>query len=431
MPPVLLANAIRPPKGASPWAPAKCDFDGPLRQVSFLYPNERQHQLASRAVRRHVRAAEPGGSLSVKRIDVIVGTRPEAIKLAPVAAALAGHGLVPRLILTGQHPLDPAEHDLANYERVELACRGGGDPHVHARQVAQLVAPLLAERPGLLIVQGDTSSALGGALAAFAAAVPVAHVEAGLRSYDPAMPWPEEEFRTAIDARAALLFAPTEISAGNLEAGGVPGRILVTGNTGVDALLAVRRAAPPAVRDRSGLQLLVTCHRRESWGDGLRAVAAAMVELAASHGLAIDVVLHPNPFVAGTMRQLLGGRPGIHLIEPLGHAEMVAAMQACDILLSDSGGMQEEAPALGVPTLVLRDKTERPEGIASGNMLLVGTDQRRIVAAVIRLLDPAVRAAMSHRAFPFGDGRSATRIAGHVARFLEAGDVAQGQARRA
>jgi UDP-N-acetylglucosamine 2-epimerase (non-hydrolysing) len=402
-----------------------------LRQASFLYPNERQRQLASRAVRRHVRAAEPGGSLSFKRIDLIVGTRPEAIKLAPVAAALAGHGLPPRLILTGQHPLNPAEHDLAAYEWVALACPGGGDPHEHACQVAQAVAPLLAERPGLLIVQGDTSSALGGALAAFAAAVPVAHVEAGLRSFDPAMPWPEEEFRTAIDARAALLFAPTEISAGNLEAEGVAGQILVTGNTGIDAVLAVRQAAPPAVRDHSRLHLLVTCHRRESWGAGLRSIAAALVDLATAHSLAIDVVLHPNPSVAGAMRQLLGGRAGIRLIEPLGHAEMVAAMKACDLLLSDSGGMQEEAPALGVPMLVLRDKTERPEGIASGNMLLVGTNQRRIVAAVVRLLDPGVRAAMSHRAFPFGDGRSAARIAAHVARFLEAGEVAEGQARRA
>ena len=402
-----------------------------MRQASFLYPNDRQRQLASCAVRRHVRAAEPGGSLSVKRIDLVIGTRPEAIKLAPVAAALATSGLPPRLILTGQHPLAPSEHGLAHFERAELSCPGGGDPHEHAGAVAQAVAPLLAERPGLLIVQGDTSSALGGALAAFAAAVPVAHVEAGLRSFDPAMPWPEEEFRTAIDARAALLFAPTEISAGNLEAEGVPGQILVTGNTGIDAVLAVSQAGPPAVRDRSALQLLVTCHRRESWGGGLRSIAAALVELAASHGLAIDVVLHPNPFVAGAMRQLLGGRPGIRLIDPLGHAEMVAARQACDILRSDSVGMQEEAPALGVPLLVLRDKTERPEGIASGNMLLVGTDQRRIVNAVVRLLDPAVRAAMSHRAFPFGDGRSAPRIAEHVAHFLGAGEVARDQARRA
>jgi UDP-N-acetylglucosamine 2-epimerase (non-hydrolysing) len=291
---------------------------------------------------------------------------------------------------------------------------------------------LLADRPDLLVVQGDTASALGGATAGFAAAVPVAHVEAGLRSFDPAMPWPEEEFRTAIDAGAALLFAPTEISAGNLEAEGVAGRILVTGNTGIDALLAVADDLPPHPgADDGGLRLLVTCHRRESWGPGLRSIADALVELALAHPLAIDLVLHPNPAVAGTMRERLSGRPGIRLLEPLAHADMVAAMQGCDILLSDSGGMQEEAPALGIPLLVLRDKTERPEGVASGNMLLVGTHSRRIVEHVVRLLDPAVRAAMSRRAFPYGDGHAAERIAGHIADFLKTNDIGEEAARRA
>jgi UDP-N-acetylglucosamine 2-epimerase (non-hydrolysing) len=284
------------------------------------------------------------------------------------------------------------------------------------------VAPLFVDRPDLLVAQGDTASALGGSLAASAAAVPIAHVEAGLRTFDPAMPWPEEEYRTTIDARAALLFAPTEISAGNLEAEGVPGQIHVTGNTGIDALMAVlaRSPAPSLVRE-SGLKLLVTCHRRESWGAGLRSIGEALVQLAASCRLTIDLVLHPNPIVSDAMRETLDGREGIRLIEPLPHAEMIAAMQGCDILLSDSGGMQEEAPALGVPLLVLRDKTERPEGVASGNMVLVGTDRQRIVDNVVRLLDPAARAAMSRPAFPFGDGRSAERIAGHIAEFLEAG----------
>jgi len=282
---------------------------------------------------------------------------------------------------------------------------------------------LLAERPALVVVQGDTSSALGGALAAFAAAVPVAHVEAGLRSFDPTMPWPEEEYRTAIDARAALLFAPTEISAANLVEEGVPGRIFVTGNTGIDALLAVERFDLSRTRKGGELKLLVTCHRRESWDRGLRTIADALIELSAAYPLAIDLVLHPNPLVASAMRDLLEGTPKIRLIEPLSHADMVAAMQRSDILLSDSGGMQEEAPALGIPLLVLRDKTERPEGVASGNMLLVGTEKKRIVENVIRLLDPAVRAAMSRRAFPFGDGRSAQRIAGHIAEFLREGEA--------
>jgi UDP-N-acetylglucosamine 2-epimerase (non-hydrolysing) len=343
---------------------------------------------------------------------------------------LAGRGLSPRLILTGQHPVHTRDHGLAAFDHAELNCPGGGNPDAHVEEIARAVAPLLVDRPRLLIVQGDTASALGGAIAAFAAAVPIAHVEAGLRSFDPAMPWPEEEYRTAIDARAALLFAPTEISATNLEAEGVPGRIFVTGNTGIDALLATKSQVPACVRE-SGLKLLVTCHRRESWGRGLRSIAEALVELAGSHPLAIDLVLHPNPLVAGAMRELLDGRRGIRLLEPLPHVDMVAAMQQCDILLSDSGGMQEEAPALGVPLLVLREKTERPEGVASGNMLLVGTDKRRIVENVVRLLDPAVRAAMSRRAFPFGDGRSAGRIAGHIAEFLEAGEPEFDRARSA
>ncbi len=349
-----------------------------------------------------------------------------------MAAALARRGLEPRLIFTSQHPLRAEDYGLAAYQGVTLDCPGGADPHVHAGDVARAIAPLLADRPDVLAVQGDTSSALGGALAGFAAAVPVAHVEAGLRSFDPTIPWPEEEFRVAIDARGTLLFAPTDFSAANLEAEGVGGRVFVTGNTGIDALLALD--LPPAAPSKppgSPLKLLVTCHRRESWGEGLRSVADALIELAAAHPLSIDFVLHPNPAVAVAMRERLAYCSAIRLIEPLGHREMVAAMQACDILLSDSGGVQEEAPALGVPLLVLRAKTERPEGVASGNMLLVGTDKGRVVEAVVRLLDPAIRAAMSRRAFPYGDGRSANRIAGHVADFLAENDRHQSRARRA
>ena len=327
--------------------------------------------------------------------------------------------------------MDVAAHGLDAFDRVTLDCPGGGDPIAHAEAIARAVAPLLAERPQLLIVQGDTASALGGALAAFAADVPVAHVEAGLRSFDPAMPWPEEEFRTAIDGRAALLFAPTELSAANLEAEGVPGRIFVTGNTGIDALTSLARPGRRLADAGDRLKLLVTCHRRERWGAGLQSIAEALLELVRTQPLAIDLVLHPNPAVAGAMRERLAGKAAIRLLEPLGHAEMVAAMQACDILLSDSGGMQEEAPALGIPLLVLREKTERPEGVASGNMLLVGTDRRRIVQGVVRLLDPAVRAAMSRPAFPFGDGRSAPRIAAQIADFVAPGEQATERARRA
>ena len=277
----------------------------------------------------------------------------------------------------------------------------------------------MADEPDLIVVQGDTSSALGGALAGFAAGVPVAHVEAGLRTRDPALPWPEEEYRTRIDARAELLFAPTDLAALNLACERVPGEVRVTGNTGIDALLEVEARLPAAIRHRSAPRLLVTCHRRESWGAGLASIAAAVIALAQEGKVEIRVVLHPNPTVAGAMRDALSGSPGIRLEEPCSHPELVRKMRDTDLILSDSGGIQEEAPALGVPLLVLREKTERPEGIASGNMRLVGTSRDRIVGVARQLLNnPAELAKMGRRAFPYGDGRAAPRIAAHIDRWL-------------
>lgn len=281
--------------------------------------------------------------------------------------------------------------------------------------MATRLADLLLDRPALLIVQGDTSSAFGGALSANALGIPLAHVEAGLRTHDPLLPWPEEEFRVAIDARSDLLFAPTELSAANLRAERVSGEIHVTGNTGIDAVLAAARDLP--ARSGGPPRLLVTCHRRESWGAGLQAIAAALVELAPL--AAIDVVLHPNPNAATAMRAHLDGVGGIRLHRPCGHRDLLALMRAATLTLSDSGGMQEEAAALGAPLLVLRDKTERPEAIATGNMILVGTDTARIVAEVRRLLaDPAALGAMSSPAFPYGDGNSGKRIAAIIERWL-------------
>jgi UDP-N-acetylglucosamine 2-epimerase (non-hydrolysing) len=272
-----------------------------------------------------------------------------------------------------------------------------------------------------LVVQGDTSSALGGALAGFAAGVPIAHVEAGLRTHDAQLPWPEEEYRVAIDARADLLFAPTEIAAANLLAEKVPGELHVTGNTGIDSLLAVQAKLPaPRLREAGPPRLLVTCHRRESWREGLHSIAAALVHLSRYSAADIDMVLHPNAHVAARMRELLGGAAGISLIEPCTHLELIERVRDADLVLSDSGGIQEEAPGLGTPLLVLRNKTERPEAIASGNARLVGTSTERIVAEASRLLDdPIERAAMSRRAFPFGDGRAGPRIAAIIEEWLE------------
>ena len=357
--------------------------------------------------------------MSYPRIDLVIGTRPEAIKLAPVAFALAASGVRPRLLFTGQHPLDPADHGLDPFDRVALDCPGKRNPLAHSDAVARAMADVLVEPPVMLVVQGDTSSALGGAMAAYAAGVPIAHVEAGLRSFDPAMPWPEEQNRIAIDRLATLLFAPTATSAANLRADGVSGAISVTGNTGIDALVAMLDRLGPVEPRAAGdrLRLLVTCHRRENWGRPMRSVAAALNHLA--EGVDIRVVLHTNPAMAEAMRRALKPSPTVELLALLGHAEMIAAMRRADVLLSDSGGVQEEAPALGIPLLVLRDKTERPEGIASGNMILAGTDRDRIIALVLRLTDPEIRAAMSRPSLPFGDGQSGPRIAAAMLAWID------------
>jgi UDP-N-acetylglucosamine 2-epimerase (non-hydrolysing) len=345
-----------------------------------------------------------------------------------VANALDSRGLHPRIVFTGQQSLDPGDFGLAGYRACNLGCPGQENPHRHVRSVTEALLRLL-EQPDLLIVQGDTSSALGGALAGFAAGVSVAHVEAGLRTHDPSLPWPEEEYRTAIDAQADLLFAPTELSARNLRDEQASGEIHVTGNSGIDALLMAEASLPTRL-DREGdkLRLLVTCHRRESWGEGLKSISAAVTELARDGRVQIHFILHPNQHVAAAMTELLGDVPNIELLQPFGHSELVRRVRDSDLVLSDSGGIQEEAPALGVPLLVLRDKTERPEGIATGNARLVGTETARIVGEARRLLnDPLALAAMSHRAFPYGDGRAAPRIAAIIEVWL---DRRRGEQRR-
>ena len=351
----------------------------------------------------------------------MIGTRPEAIKLAPVAHALATRGLVPALIFTDQHPdLDPRDFDLAGFPLVRLGCPGEHDPNAHVRAVTAALLPLLREPPDLLVVQGDTSSALGAALAGFTAAVPVAHVEAGLRTHDPCLPWPEEEYRTAIDAHAELLFAPTATAAASLRTEQVGGEIHITGNTSIDAVLAVASGlAPQRMRNAGTPRVLVTCHRRESWGEGLESIAAALVELASDGTAAFEMILHPNPHVADSMRTLLAPARNITLAEPCSHSELVRRMRDADLILSDSGGIQEEAPALGTPLLVLREKTERPEGVATGNMRLVGTSTDRIVKEVRSVLsDPIARASMARRAFPYGDGSAAPRVAAIIEQWL-------------
>lgn len=274
-------------------------------------------------------------------------------------------------------------------------------------------------QPDLVVVQGDTSSALGGALGARLAGDPVAHVEAGLRSHDLRNPWPEEEFRIAIDRESELLFAPTELSAANLRRERMRGAIHVTGNSGIDAVLNIRRSFAGCER-RDTPRLLVTCHRRENWGEGLAAIAAALRQIAEAGMARVEIILHPNPRVSGQMRAMLLGQAGVTFRPACTHSEAVEAMIGSDLVLSDSGGIQEEASVLGVPLLVLRRATERPEAIASGNAELVGTEPDRIVSAVSKRL---ARRAKTAASLPFGDGRAGERIAGIIEEWLEQRDV--------
>jgi UDP-N-acetylglucosamine 2-epimerase (non-hydrolysing) len=285
---------------------------------------------------------------------------------------------------------------------------------MHVGAVAKALLPLLGSAE-LVIVQGDTSSALGGALAAQLAGVPVGHVEAGLRSHDRRRPWPEEEFRVAIDAQADLLFAPTELSVANLRREKVPGRIFLTGNTGIDAALLRLPSMPAHAQNGEPPHLLVTCHRRENWGEGLASIANALRRLAREKAATVDIILHPNPSVAAQMRLLLGSEPSVWLHQPCSHSELVGRMLDTDLVLSDSGGIQEEAAALGIPILVLRERTERPEAIATGHLTLAGLDSIRIVQAVSRMLSAGAPAL---RDCPYGDGQAASRIAAIVADWL-------------
>ena len=298
----------------------------------------------------------------------------------------------------------------------------------HAALVANSLVQVLGRtQPDLVVVQGDTSSALGGAEATTELGLPLAHVEAGLRSFDRTMPWPEEDNRIAIDQLADLLFAPTEHAADNLRREGVRGAIHVTGNTGIDALHATLTVLPPSrpVKRANGapLDLLVTCHRRENWGTGLVALADALIDLAGRDVARIEIVVHPNPCVTGTMHALFADQHGIRLTLPTSHEAMIDRMRRSDLILSDSGGIQEEAPTLGVPLLVLRDVTERPEAIAGGHAVLVGTSTDRIMTEVRRLAaDRAALARMALPGVPFGDGRAAPRIARLIRDWLRVAD---------
>jgi UDP-N-acetylglucosamine 2-epimerase len=356
---------------------------------------------------------------------VAFGTRPEAIKLAPVILKLreAAPALRTCVCVTAQHRemLDQVlalfdivpDHDLrimrddqSLFDVTERALRGLGEV-------------MAAEAPGLVLVQGDTTTTFTAALSAYYLKIPVGHVEAGLRTGDRYQPFPEEANRRLTDHLSTLLFAPTESARQNLLAEGLPpSSIFVTGNTAIDALLMTARRDPPVSHDvlerldSASRIILVTVHRRENFGAPLDRICVALRQLAESRDdIAIVYPVHPNPNVTAPVHRILGGVPRIHLTEPLDYATFVRLMDRSYLILTDSGGIQEEAPSLGKPALVLREGTERQEAIDAGTATVVGTDSARVVAAVVALLDDqAAYSAQARRSNPFGDGHAASRI---------------------
>ncbi len=341
-------------------------------------------------------------------VMTVLGTRPEAIKMLPVAEALRAVGTQHVMVSTGQQRDLVAQvfSAFGTWPDIDLALmRARQTPDQILAAILTALPPLLAShRPDLVLVHGDTSTALGAALAAHHAGIPVGHVEAGLRSHDLSQPSPEEMNRVTIDAIATWRFAPSEAAAANLAREYGKGQVQVVGNTGIDAVLAVAARLPP-VAPRNRRLVLATVHRRENLGAPVRAIAEGLRRIAARADVELLLPLHPNP----ALREAFAGLP---TVAPLAYPDMVAAMRAAHHVITDSGGLQEEAPALGKPVLVLRNVTERPEAAATGVVRVIGTDPARIAAESSRLLDDADEYAARARAvFPYGDGRAAQRIA--------------------
>jgi len=350
----------------------------------------------------------------------IVGTRPEAIKMAPVVRCIeACARLRSYVIEIGQH-----ETLLSNAlegfgivpdERLTISRKRNSILEVVAQAIDFLDEAFARLQPAYVIAQGDTATVAAGAVAAFYRRIPFVHVEAGLRSNDLSAPFPEEFNRRIAALGATLHCAPTEEAARNLIAEGVdPEDCLVTGNTVIDGLLATHRSAPPLPPDFPDVRrpILVTAHRRESFGERMETAFRALREVVDTYpDVALYFPVHPNPNTRTLANRILGGHERIVRTEPLGYAQMVAALAACWLVVTDSGGLQEEAPALGKPVLVLRDVTERPEAVAMGAVRLVGTNADAIRTAISELHDqPSAYEAMARPIFPYGDGHAAERI---------------------
>ncbi|MCL4807275.1 MAG: UDP-N-acetylglucosamine 2-epimerase (non-hydrolyzing) [Thermoanaerobaculia bacterium] len=350
---------------------------------------------------------------------LVVGTRPEAIKLAPVVESLRGSTLFrPVILATSQHR-EMLRQALAPFglepdTDLEVMTEGQSPTAVAARVLARIERPLAEIAPAFVVVQGDTTTALAAAWASFHAGVPVAHVEAGLRSGRVDSPFPEEFNRRGVAVAASLHFAPTVRARENLLREGVdPAAVFVVGNTVVDAVARILSTAPQRWPEPGRATILVTLHRRESFGAPLERALGAIRSLALERGDTVRIVfpVHPNPNVSVPARRLLDGLPNVELCDPLDYPGFLAVFSRSRFAISDSGGVQEEAPCVGVPVLVARETTERPEVIGSGWGVLVGTDSDRILAESRRLLDDE-EAWRARRAGPnpFGDGQAARRI---------------------
>ena len=355
------------------------------------------------------------------RVTIVLGTRPEAIKLAPVIKAFRHCGaLTTRVVLTGQHRemvtqvMDlfglKADQDLG------LMAPRQTLTHVTCAALQGLRDDFQAYPPKLVLVQGDTTTAFAAGLAAFYEQIPVGHVEAGLRTDNLLDPFPEEANRRLLSQLASLHFAPTTKAEANLQASGVVGQISVTGNTVIDALLLMAQTASEPKFDGIDWQhqrvILATVHRRENWGERLVQIASGIRQVLDRHDdTSLLLPLHRNPTVREPLQRLLGDHPRVVMTEPLDYDRLVAVMKRCTLLLTDSGGLQEEAPALGKPVLVLRRTTERPEAVEAGTARLVGTEPSSIVDEASRLLsDASAYEAMSRAVNPFGDGYASQRI---------------------
>ncbi len=378
----------------------------------------------------------------MRRILFIFGTRPEAIKLCPVILRLRAKPpeFDVRVCVTAQHRemLDQVLEAFRVQPDFDLDLMLPGQTLFQStsRIVAGLEPVLDSVRPDMVLVQGDTTTTFCGALAAFYKSVPVGHVEAGLRTWDMTQPFPEEMNRVLTSRLAALHFAPTEVSARNLRNEGVPSAaVSVTGNTGIDAVLFVRdqlvagalpshdRLPVPGQRavplDPAKKLIVVTAHRRESFGAGFESICRGLARIAARDDVQLVYPVHPNPRVQDPVNRLLAGQANVFLIPPLAYVPFVDLMRRAYLLITDSGGIQEEGPSLGKPILVMREKTERPEAVEAGTVKMVGTDENLIFSEAAKLLDePKSRERMTRVHNPYGDGRASERIEGLIASFL-------------